>query len=211
MKYFLTGLLSLLCLFSFGQNSFGVKSGVNFSTLSGETTKNKNGRESDVTSKIGFYAGGFYHYEWSEKWAIQPELLFSYQGANIEITRWEGIPVEAKGNVSMPYILLPVMLQYKPSEKIILELGPQLGLNLSKEIKIKGKVELNDQTIDLEERIKDLARFDFAVNAGVGYHLSERLIAKIRFSQGLISLDRREQEPFILYNQVFSLGVEFKL
>ena len=212
MKTFITGILCLFFISNFNlaqEMDFGLKGGINFSTLSGESTKNREGRQTSVDAKTGFYVGAFMNYELNGKWAVQPELLVSYQGANIEIQRWEGIPVEAKGDVAMPYILLPVMLQFEPVDKLILELGPQVGLNLSKEIKVKGKVELNDETIDLEERIKDVAQFDFSLNAGVGYEFMDDFTAKFRFSQGLNSLDQRDFEPFELFNRVYSLGVEY--
>lgn len=213
MKIFKIGLICLLfsATFSLAQETdFGLKAGINFSTLSGDSTKNYEGRDTSVDSKTGFYFGGFMQYELYDKFAVQPELLISYQGANIEIRRWEGIPVEAEGDVAMPYILLPVMLQYEPMADLIIEIGPQIGYNLSKEIKVKGKVELNDETINLEERIKDVALFDFSLAAGLGYEFMDDFTAKLRFAQGLNSLDQRDTDGFDLYNRVFSLGVEYE-
>ena len=188
---------------------FGVKIGANSSSLSGESTKDKDGRETDVTSRVGFYAGGFYHHGLSDKLSFQPELLFSYQGASIDIKRWEGVPVTAGSDIDLPYILLPLMLQYEVFDKFNLEVGPQLGYNLGKFITIKGKVVLNGETFLLEDRLEDVARWDFSVLAGAGYSFNENFTAKFRYAQGLNSLDQRDRDAFTLYNQFFSLGVEY--
>lgn len=188
---------------------FGVKIGANSSNLSGESTKDKEGRETDVTSRVGFYAGGFYHHQLSDKLSFQPELLFSYQGASIDIKRWEALPVTAGSDIDLPYILLPLMLQYELFDNFSLEVGPQLGYNLGKFIIIKGKVVLNGETFLLEDRLEDVARWDFSVLAGAGYSFNENFTVKFRFAKGLNSLDQRKQDAFTLYNQVFSLGLEY--
>lgn len=188
---------------------FGVKIGAISSKLSGESTKDDDGRETDVKSRIGFYVGGFYHHELSDKLSVQPELLFSYQGARIDIKRWEGVPVTAGSDIDLPYILLPVILQYEIFDKFHLELGPQLGYNLGKFITIKGKVVLNGETFMLEDRLEDVARWDFSLLASAGYSFNEKFTTKFRFAQGLNSLDQRARDAFTLYNQVFSIGVEY--
>lgn len=197
---------------SFSNNSFfGLKAGVNSSSLSGKSTRNDVGRELEVQSKIGFYISGFYKHELSSKYAIQPEILFSHQVTRIDIQRWEGIPVEAGSDIHLPYILVPVVFQYYPIGKLSLELGPQLGYNLGKFITIKGTVNLNNETYDLEERLNDIARWDFSILAGIGYDLNENFSTKLRFAQGFKSLDQRESDAFELYHQVLSFGLEYKL
>lgn len=190
---------------------FGVKAGLNSSTFSGESTKNVDGRESDVQSKFGFYVGGFFKYKINSKYAIQPELLFANQTTRIDINRWEGVPVKAGSDIHLPYILMPVLFQYKPIRKLKLEIGPQLGYNLGKFITIKGKVELNNETFDLEERLNEIARWDFSLMAGLGYDITDSVSTKLRFAQGINSLDQRENDAFELYHQVLTLGLEYKL
>lgn len=208
-------LFVLLLLFStaFAQSqdnsNFGIKLGINSSTLSGKSTKNADGRELTVQSKFGFYVGGFYQYELNAKFAIQTELLFSHQINRIDIQRWEGVPVKAGSDIHLPYILLPMVFQYEPIENLSIEIGPQLGYNLGKFITIKGTVELNNETHDLEERLNDIARWDYSILAGIGYDWSESFTAKLRFAQGLKSLDQRESDAFELLHQVFSLGIEY--
>lgn len=215
-KFF--GFWFILILFSLLQgqqinikSNFGVKVGVNSASLSGESTKNNQVRETDIQARLGFYVGGFYFIEINRKFNLQPSLMLSYQGATIDISRWEGVPVTAGSEVDLPYILLPVMWQYKPTNKLVLEIGPQLGYNLGKFITIKGKIVLNDQTIDLEERLEDVARWDFSVLAGVGYEIFDNMTTKLSFAQGLNSLDQRKNDAFILHHRVMSLGLEYKL
>ena len=52
---------------------FGVKGGLNIATLTGDVQ--------DASTKVGFHVGGFAEIKVSDKFAVQPELLFSTQGA----------------------------------------------------------------------------------------------------------------------------------
>ena len=51
-----------------------MKIGAISSNLSGASTKDEDGRETDVKSRIGFYVGGFYHHEISDKLSVQIDL-----------------------------------------------------------------------------------------------------------------------------------------
>src|SRR5690554_5058966 len=52
----------------------GAKGGVNFATFSGDDL-------GDVKSRTGFHIGGLVEIPVSEKFAIQPEVLYSSQGS----------------------------------------------------------------------------------------------------------------------------------
>ncbi|MGV1002788.1 outer membrane beta-barrel protein [Empedobacter falsenii] len=55
------------------QTKFGAKAGLNVSNLSGD---NQN-----ADAKVGFHVGGYANIKFAEKFAFQPELLYSAQGA----------------------------------------------------------------------------------------------------------------------------------
>jgi hypothetical protein len=74
----------LISIFSFsaifGQDkiaNFGVKGGINY----GKYTPNQNSIE--YKYQLGFYVGGFYKTEITNKLKFQPELLFAVQGSKI--------------------------------------------------------------------------------------------------------------------------------
>src|SRR5215217_4216560 len=89
----------------------GVKGGVNISQLNFD-----NNTSSD--SKTGLHIGALVHIHTSSKsWAIQPELLYSMEGA------------KRIGNSSikfnLSYLNIPVLLQYMFDNGFRIEAGPQ--------------------------------------------------------------------------------------
>jgi hypothetical protein len=120
---------------------FGLKAGVNIANL------HVDGGEYD--SRTGFYVGGLAHVHITRHFAIQPEVMYSSQGAEIgSIKRTEG------------YINVPVLAQYMVNNGFRLQTGPQVGFLTSAKNK-SGDVEVN---------IKDqLNTVDFAWSFGASY------------------------------------------
>jgi hypothetical protein len=78
---------------------------------------------------LSFHAGGFVNVPISDKFSIQPELLYSAQGEN-----GKSIDVTLQND----YINLPVMDKFYVSNNFTIEAGPQIGLLLSAKIKYAG-------------------------------------------------------------------------
>lgn len=79
-------LLSAVAVFTFGLTnaqdvSYGVKGGLNLSNLSGDIE--------DAKSLFGAHVGAFAEIKITDKFSVQPELLFSMQGAKQEYTYFE--------------------------------------------------------------------------------------------------------------------------
>lgn len=147
MKKFF-GLLGLaIASVSYAQ-SFGVKGGLNISTVSQE-------REwTDSNSKLGYYAGVYMHAPVNNAFSIQPELIYNNMGVKYD-----------NGNTShtlnLDYIAMPIMFQFEPIPKLYFEAGPQFGFLVGN----KNKYENNNKTII--EKDKD-AYNQFDLNAGIG-------------------------------------------
>ena len=73
---------------------FGLKGGVNFAKLNFEGN-------TDVNTRTSFHLGGLAHFHLSKQFAIQPELMYSGQGASY-----------AGGDIKLSYINVPVIGQY---------------------------------------------------------------------------------------------------
>ena len=126
----------------------GIKGGVNISNFSGS------GSASDVKKKalIGFHAGGMINLMFGSNASIQPEVLFSSQGAKYESAGEEQ-------NFKVSYLTVPVLFKYRFNGGFYLEAGPQVGFKLSD----------NTTNRSVESFANDL---DVAVDAGLGYHSS---------------------------------------
>ncbi len=106
--------------------SFGVKGGLNVSSIT-------NADQDGVNSKslIGFHVGFFGEFMISDKFAIQPELLYSAQGVKLD---FDG----DNGDLKLDYINIPVMAKYYVADAFSLELGPQIGFLVSAKENLEG-------------------------------------------------------------------------
>lgn len=94
----------------------GIKAGLNVA--------NVHGRNFDYNPRASFHAGGLLHIHLNKTWAIQPELVFSSQGAKYTNN---GIDYRTK----LDYINIPALIQFMTESGFRVETGPQLGFLVS--------------------------------------------------------------------------------
>jgi hypothetical protein len=204
-KIILSTLLVLAFGFTYAQKAqFGLKGGLNSSDFSGDT------EGMDFKPRVGFNVGAFAAIELSEKVTLQPEILFSTQGAeaqNVEAFVNGSIYTgDVKFNLS--YINIPVMFKYYVADKFNLEAGPQIGFLTSAET--STKVDGINQTVDQDA--KDyFESVDFGFNLGAGYDFTKNVSAGIRYNIGLSNIAKTEAgDNSETQNSVFSLSVGYK-
>ena len=193
----LTAAAVMAFAFSNAQESkFGVKGGINLSSLTGDI---------DASSKVGFQVGAFAEFKISDKFAIQPEVLYSAQGAKEKGEfEFNGDFYEAEMNYKLAYINVPILAKYYVAEKFNLEAGPQIGFLVS----AKGEATVLGNSA--EDDIKDgFESIDFGVNFGAGYDFTENLSAGIRYNLGLSNI-AKDSDDYKIKNSVFSLSVGYK-
>ncbi len=167
------------------QIQFGVKAGGNFYTFGGDDAEGEG-----LNSKFGIHAGPLVNISVSEKFKIQPELLFSIQGSKQEIANSEI-------NWNFNYLNLPVMAQFYVSKGFFLETGPQVGFNLKADIKPEG-----GSTVDFSDEVKGI---EFAWGLGAGYKVSSSFGVGARYNLGLTSIG--EDADSDLKNRGLQVGV----
>jgi hypothetical protein len=91
-------------------SGFGVKGGVNYSTLQGDGTT---GIIGGVDSKTSYHAGVFTQFRLSNNFSLQPELLYSRRG-------YRGTP-----SIKLDYLDLPVLAVYNLAYRWSIHAGPQ--------------------------------------------------------------------------------------
>lgn len=146
----------LACSSSFAQSKwgFGPKIGVNVSTAT----------KSDAGYKAGMFVGAFANYRMNDFFGVQPELLFSMQGAKSD-----------GGKLKLNYINVPVMAKAYLYKGLSLELGPQFGFNVGS--KYNGYI-ITD----------DVNTFDFAIGVGLGYEFECGLTAGFRYNASVTKI-----------------------
>ena len=102
MKKSVIFISSLFLLFtaSAQETYFGIKGGINVSTLHFDNNTSADSQE-------GFHVGGFAHIHASNQWSIQPEVIYSLEGASQTL-----IGSNNKSTTHLSYINVPVLLQY---------------------------------------------------------------------------------------------------
>lgn len=135
---------------------FGVKGGLNITTINGLD---------DANSLIGFQLGGFAEIKVWKKLFIQPELVYSAQGAKFD--RYYDDPAFT---VNLDYINVPVLAKYYITKQFTVEAGPQLGFLVS------SKNISNEKSVDV------------GFNFGAGYNFTDNFSAGIRYTVGLTNV-----------------------
>jgi len=204
-KIILSSLFVLAVSLTYAQKAeFGIKGGLNSSNFSGDTDG------TDFKSRFGFNLGVFAAIKLSEKITLQPEILFSTQGAEAENIEAFVDDMLFTGDVkfNLSYINVPVMIKYYVVDKFNLEAGPQIGFLTS--AKTSTKLDGYSQTFD-EEAKKYFESVDFGLNFGAGYDFTKNVSAGVRYNLGLSNILKTELgDNSESQNSVFSLSVGYK-
>tara|TARA_R100000935_G_scaffold55682_2_gene85972 strand:+ start:66144 stop:66806 length:663 start_codon:yes stop_codon:yes gene_type:complete len=213
-------LLIAVAIFSFGVMQaqdirFGAKAGVNFASIGGDFTDG-------VEGKTGFHIGGLVEIMLSDKFAVQPELLYSAQGAKIEDSDTQfGITVTETSKTKLDYINIPIMGKFYVTEGLALEAGPQVGFlvsaNAESEIEVSGDVdpeildEINNQFPSGDVDISDFTSgVDFGVGVGASYRLDMGVFFGARYTLGLSNInDGPGADSVKQQNNVFQFSVGY--
>ena len=176
----------LICFTASAQldNTFGIKAGTNYSQFRTDYY--------DYKGKIGYYVGGFFNIRISDKTSVRPELLLANQGTknsreiNIGLVDDpEIVEGEIVRNINQLMILLPVRFRVELINRLHLELGVQAGYI----VKIQEVIKKFPYDPSLEgEKTKyplsEFDQFDFALNGGLSFDLTNRLELNARYSWG---------------------------
>jgi opacity protein-like surface antigen len=201
--------LGLCTLFTFGISSaqkakFGIKGGLNIANINW----NEQGAPSTSTT-IGYAIGALVEIKLTDVIALQPELLYSKQGAKFDYTLpVNGIVYNTQNEFDIRYINLPVMLKYYASEEFCLEFGPQVGFLTNADLITK----VSGQSVTQDSK-KLFTSNDFGLNFGLSYNINSNVFIQGRYNLGLSNIAKTESgDNATIKNNVisFSLGYKFK-
>jgi hypothetical protein len=186
---------------------FGAKAGLNIAKISGDIENEK--------SLIGAHLGVFAEIKLTNKFAFQPELLYSMQGAKIEYS--ESTPdyyYSYKDKNKLGYLNVPLMAKYFVTNKLFFEVGPQIGFLISAKNDYEetetlfGTTDYFSGDVDIKSNLKSV---DFGLNFGLGYEFTSEIFASARYSVGLSNINNVSGSNAELKNGVlqFSFGYKF--
>ncbi|MGL6125656.1 opacity protein [Chryseobacterium artocarpi] len=180
--------------------SFGVKGGMNVSSLS------KDSGLDDQKSKIGFNAGVFANIPVATSFSIQPEVLYSQYGNKSDFT---ALGTKYSASTKLDYIAVPVMFQYNALPNLYLEAGPEFGFMVSAKNKLKN--ESNGDSTTSDNYKDNFNTFNFGIGLGAGYYFTPNLGITARYVAGLTDIAKnRPSGSDAVRNNVFQVGLAYK-
>ncbi len=129
-----------------GHVNIGIKGGVNIYNVHNDNSINYDPR-------VGYHFGLLGHIHLNNHFAIQPEIVYSAQGAKYKVE-------SETAKFNLDYINVPVLFQYMFDNGLRLQAGPQVGFLIG------AKSKINSNTTDVKN---DLNSIDFAVSIGASY------------------------------------------
>jgi hypothetical protein len=185
---------------SFAQSKkieIGLKAGLNYSNLTAKSEW--------VTSfnwLIGFQFGGYATIR-SNKFAFQPEIVFSRQGQNFNFYSRNNLTTE------LNYLNIPLVLKYYLIKNLNLQIGPQLGLLTS----ASGYVYNTSSRAVTKQSVDALIEStDFSLITGVGWELPFGFNLTARYNIGFSDISKYSGSAIpsgtIPYNGTTPIGTE---
>ena len=183
-------LVAVLTTFCFAgtqaQVDFGVKGGLNIANLNGDDAD-----ELDPDSRTSFNFGAVVGISVSDNFSVQPEVLFSGQGATVDS---EG----GEATFKLNYINVPVLASFEVTDGLSLQAGPQLGINVGDDLEFDGETESTDAE-----------SIDFGAAFGLQYQLANGLLIQGRYAIGLSDVYKEDGQDIDVKNGVLSFSIGY--
>jgi hypothetical protein len=171
------------------QLKFGIRGGLNASTVSFPNLPNK-------SEKISFHIGGFTDIPISDNFmSIQPELSYSSKGTMFKV-------LNQKQSINMNYVDLLVPVSFKMNA-FSLNVGPYVSYLISS----PDYIYYNDNSV----LVDGFKKIDAGLTAGLNYNFNKMLFG-LRFNQGLIDVTENNTRTLLGSgkNAVGQVSVGFK-
>ncbi|MBK9720156.1 MAG: PorT family protein [Saprospiraceae bacterium] len=167
--------------------NLGIKAGLNLYNVSSDDN-------SEYDSKAGIHVGLIGHVHLKDHFALQPEIIYSVQGA-------KSSEANSDDKINLGYINIPVLFQYMFDNGFRIQAGPQLG------ILVNAKAESNNISIDIKD---DLKAIEFAIAAGLSYvHPPTGFGVDVRYNIGLTNIN--DTDIVKVKNNGLQIGVFYLL
>ena len=152
-----------------GEFRIGFKAGVNIASIGGDDTYGVG----SLGSRTGFHIGALVEVPITEKISIQPELLYSMKGSNLDFSSGDT-------DIKLDYIDVPILGKYHIIEGLSGELGPVIG------VLVKADADDGDESEDIKEYYKST---DIGIAIGASYRLPMGVFFSLRYNKGITDIN----------------------
>jgi hypothetical protein len=169
----------------------GMKGGANISKIDGQSFSDQ--------FHWGYQLGGFSEINFTKKFGIQPEVLFSQTNTQTssQFSDIYHVSLNELKDVKLNYLSIPILLNYRPSKLLTLQAGPQFSTLLSQ-----------DKTL-LQNGEAAFKNGDMAILAGLQLNIGGFKIYG-RYSWGISNINNIDSKDN-WNNQAIQLGLGFRL
>ncbi len=216
---FLTFALLLITISLSAQVSLGLRTGVTKSNMS--TISAIDAVTPDFKTITGTEIAAIAEIAISDKFAIQPELVYTTKGFKIK----EGLgidlfgfdlPLGLEAVTKLKYVEMPVLAKYKFGNnrlKGYISAGPSVGYAAKGKLKSRAKVIIDIPIYNTDINLDNADRFDISANIGMGMSLSTKgggqVFLDARYSHGFNGLDNISVIDLEAKNRSFGLTAGF--
>ena len=172
MKFYLLAITAVLMAGTAAAQDvhLGFKAGLNLYNVNPSNHYN-------FDSKIGFHTGVLAHIHVTDRFAIQPEVMYSVQGAKYE---------RSNSRLDMHYVNVPVLFQLMFNNGFRVHAGPQAGFL------VKAESRNSEFKIDHSDNFKTV---ELSLSIGASYvHTKTGLGIDARYNHGLGNISYRNSD-----------------
>lgn len=169
-----------------GSLSFGPKIGLNVSDLT----------DDGYGPRVGMNVGIFAQYRFNNSWAVQPEILYSMQGART--TNMDGGPNRTE---KIDYISVPILAKFYATQGLSFGIGPQVAFRV--------RADNGGGTYANGETFKDFTNpVELAAAVGAAYDFPFGIVLDARYTIGMTKTFK--SDFWEGHNSVFQFSVGYK-
>ncbi|MGI4874368.1 MAG: porin family protein [Janthinobacterium lividum] len=166
---------------------FGLKGGPSYTTVVGQHV-------AGTASKWGFHGGVLVNVKLSERFSLQPEVLYSQKGTK---------GADDSNRINLNYVDLPVLLRVATGlGGLFVVVGPQLGYLAGSDASVGSRTPLARVTSDFAGSHRP---FDLGYATGFGYQLANGLGLGLRYNGGFTHVLKGATAEDTARNSAFQL------
>lgn len=166
--------------------AFGVKAGLNYSTLAVNEADDENAR-------LGFHGGVFARTAPEAPIGLQVELLYSTKGTQTSYSALWGL-IDQEVDFNLNYLELPVLASFRVAEILDLQVGGYAGYLLSAKTSTSGDLGSGTEELDRD----NFTSMDYGLAAGAGVNIGENLQVGLRYTHGLANVADSDVSDLVL-------------
>ena len=174
---------------------YGIKVGLNFSNLN-ITPAIDGVKPTDNSSQMGIAAGFIVHIPLSDKWFINPEVLYSQKGASFNYAFTHDHELNQRdeykttNQLTLSYVELNPTISYKATDKLALNFGPSVSFLIGEDYDYTPDPvrDITNTAHILTDGLVETASLDVGLNLGISYFFTEHFFVDSRVYTGFLEV-----------------------